>query len=280
VPFPFCRLDRVLAGTGIAHGGVMPSLFCGARNPAHTRVAGGADAEVVAAAVALGEELARSTTFLYVDEDDEALRDLLRETGFASFRTGTASILDVPAGGLEEYLARFRSDRRSAIRRERRKVRDAGFELAVEPFTESLAAELVPLDQSVVRKYGDEWSPEEVEAMYDPLLRYLTPRASVVTARLRGRLGGFLLLLRWRDELYARNVGFDYELQGRVPLYFTVVFYEPIAYAARAGVSRIDYVIASEDVKRSRGCRQVAQLGYVRCADPRAQRELARPRMP
>jgi predicted N-acyltransferase len=281
-PLPFCRLDRVLDRTGLVpervRGAVVPSLFCGGRNPAHTRVAAAADrarAEVVDAAVELGEELARSTTFLYVDEDDEALRELLRRHGFASFHTGTASALDVPAGGLDDYLARFRSDRRSAIRREVRAVREAGFELGVEPLTESLAGELLPLDLSVVRKYGGEWSPEEVEAEYAPLLRFLAPRAAVVTARLRGRLGGFLLLLHWHDELYARNVGFDYELQGRVPLYFSVVFYEPIAYAARAGAARIDYLIGSEKVKRSRGCRQLAQLGYVKCADPRVQRELA-----
>jgi len=65
-----------------------------------------------------------------------------------------------------------------------------------------------------------------------------------------------------------------------VPLYFSVVFYEPIAYAARTGAARIDYLIASEDVKRSRGCRQVAQVGYVRRAGLRVQRELARPRTP
>ena len=99
-------------------------------------------------------------------------------------------------------------------------------------------------------------------------------------------LVGFALLYRWRHELYARIVGFDYE---RLPpdsrVYFTIMFYEPIRYAITNGIKVIDYGLETGDAKVGRGCVLAPRWSVTyNAADPNAQNKaniqiLATPRV-
>ena len=294
-PFPFCRLDLVLEHTGAdreSSQAAMPNLFCGGRFPSHTRVAvdprRGPSERRAAVEEILGraEEAAReqglrSLAVLYVDEGDETLRQALEKRRFLVFASETASSLEVPAA-FEEYLARFDGRRRNAVRRDRRKLADAGVELSVRRLAPELLGELVALEANLNAKYGTPFDPVAARAGYEALLRLAPEHGLVSTAEIDGRICGFVLLLRWRDELYARQVGFDYERQGGLPVYFGVVFYEPIEYAIREGLARIDYATGAEATKRAHGCSQLRQYAYVRCFDgdlhTRLARELTRAR--
>jgi uncharacterized protein len=285
-PSSFYRTDQVLLrllGTRTAPVDdelreLLPTVLCGGRQSCHSRLLVDHSLpdddrrrvtrrmldELDGAADRIG---ASSLAFLYVDEDDVTLRSSLRDAGYAEFASGICSILEIRSSTFEEYLAGFKAGRRRVIREDLAKLESAGVELAVEPLTESLVPELAPLEAAVHRKYGD---PRELSAsrrMLTSLARDFGDRTTMSIARMGGRICGFAGLIRWRDEIHLRHVGFDYGLQGSVPVYFGAVFYEPVRFAQRSGAARIDYSIESADAKRRRGCRQILEYGYVRCLD-------------
>ena len=285
-PSSFYRIDEVLLrllGPGSAPGDdelgeLLPTVLCGGRQSCHSRLLVDRSlpdderrrvtrrmlAELDRAADRSG---AASLAFLYVDEDDETLRSSLRDTGYTEFASGICSILDIRSSTFEEYLASFKASRRRVIREDLAKLESAGVEFTVEPLTEALVPELAPLEAAVHRKYGDPRELSASQRMLTSLARDFGDRTAISIARMRGRICGFAGLIRWRDEIYLRHVGFDYGLQGSIPVYFGALFYEPVRFAQRTGAARIDYSIETADAKRRRGCRQIVEYGYVRCLD-------------
>jgi len=288
-PYPFCRLDWALSVAGADRQDAqlaMPSLFAGGRFPSHTRVVfdrrlptGDRDAALTAALDAVEDAAAsqglRSFGLLYVDETDQSARRVLDRRGLLAFASGVASSLDVPPA-FDDYLARQSGSRRNAIRRNRRKLAEAGVELAVRPVRHELVDQLVELGANVNAKYGTPYDAVAMRAWYEVLLGHFPEGALVASAEVEGSVCGYALLLRWRDELYARQVGFDYDLKGELPVYFGVVFYEPIEYAIREGIARIDYATGAVETKRAHGCVQLRQHAYARCFDVALQERLAR----
>lgn len=65
---------------------------------------------------------------------------------------------------------------------------------------------------------------------------------------------GFVILLHRSGRWSARQVGFDYDMKGNLPLYFETLFYGPVEAAASMGIQRIDFGLGSEEAKVSRGC--------------------------
>jgi len=61
-------------------------------------------------------------------------------------------------------------------------------------------------------------------------------------------------LIAYRGNVWTHHVGFDYEAQGTLPVYFGVLFYGVMDFAAEHGLRVLDYTFGSDDAKRSRGC--------------------------
>jgi uncharacterized protein len=289
----FYRIDMVLARligdaghpsrTGAeTFEALLPSLFCGGRTNAHSRVPvapslDSSSARRVTGQLLLGlEEQAEATGaaslgFLYVDADDLPLRGALEDAGYRCLRTGVRSILDVAWSSFVGYERGFSRNRRFSIRRERRMLAEAGVRYRIVRLSDELAPVLAPLELALHRKHGSSRTLDEAESALRFLARAHPDGTSVILASAGSRVVGFVVLVRWWDELYLRQLGLDYEWKGDLPLYFALVFYEPIQMALRWGVVRIEYSIEAEETKASRGCRQVEQLGYVKAlSDPAA----------
>jgi uncharacterized protein len=286
----YVRLDRVLeailarsevrGARGLASA-LMPNLFCGARPPSYSRLLTLpaessqrrrlVDRMLLEVEAAARDLAARSIWFPFVDEDDVGLRQGLLAAGYAEFPSAYCCILEVPAGGLQAYLRRFSSDRRTSILRELRRLQGAGVRLSVTAATEERVDELVPLRLSHARKHAIPTPPQHLADDLVRLIRRLPGRILLSQASSAGSLRAFALFIRSEEELYARYVGFDYQFQGKLPLYFAVLFYAPLDYAAAEGISRIEYGAASYEAKLSRGCRAIYQLSYVRCLEPELQ---------
>lgn len=291
-PLVFTRVDRVLSMLAAKRSpsrhpgddwlsGLLPNLLCGGRQAGYTSLprASGADADAAdrlldAAEAAASEAGARSIAFLYVDADDSLLRESLLAADFVEFFHTHRCLLDVPWDDFDGYLAEFSSSRRVAIKRELRKVADAGVSLETVPMTEELAPRLAELELNLVRKYGGPRTAEQLEHTLRTLARCLEGRMSLSVARSDGEIYGFASLARWGNALYARHVGFDYDFQGKLPLYFSVLFYEPVRHSIQAGVARIEYGMESLEAKLSRGCRAVPLYGYVKAAERERQERL------
>jgi uncharacterized protein len=253
---------------------LLPAMICGGRHLGRTRILTREDRadedadridRLLAAAERLGrEEGARCLAFLYVDERDRALRAVLHRRGYASHRSGSYSWLPVPAGGLEAHLGAVSAHRARRIRAERRELRAAGVRCAIEPLTADLIPRLAELETALLTKYGLSWSAAQSVAILEQVLAVFGSEALVSLALLDGAVVGFGLLLRHRDHWYAHRAGFDYAAQGSLPLYFDVLYYQPIESAPVAGISTIHYGTGSVAAKRSRGCSTVDQYAYVR----------------
>ena len=141
---------------------------------------------------------------------------------------------------------------------------DAGVELQVGRLRREDVPVLTALEYNLVRRYRSARSRELVEATLLNIATHLAASTLLVTAKHDEAVRAFALFIAWRDELYARHVGFDYDFQAKLPLYFATLFYQPAQAAPEEGVKRIHYGIASDEAKLSRGCRAVAQFAYAK----------------
>lgn len=272
-----CVLDRVLRldGRGPALAELLPNLVCGglltsrSRLPVDPRLTQPARAaraaDLVAAAELAARRLgARSLAWLMVDAGDEVLTAVLDSAGYRGYANGERAVLDVRWSSFDGYLGSLRPSWRSSVRREMRALDRAGVTISSVPLTAELVPDLARLELDVLRRHGSHREPAMVERSLRLLTERLGGSALLTLARLAGRPCGFLLLLPWRDELHARNVGLDYAVQGRLPLYFGTCFYHPIRLAVARGLRAIDYAGGSTAAKAARGCRLVPQRLYVK----------------
>ncbi|GAA1429167.1 hypothetical protein GCM10009601_43840 [Streptomyces thermospinosisporus] len=287
-PWPFMRVDRTVRMLAAA-GGVEPDehtaravdtllptrLFGGRRVPDTALVTAAGVPEhrrrqLITELVAAGEDDARaagaaSSAFLFVAAADTALREVLRERGYAEVPTAHYSTLRLPGPGFENYLRLLPSDRRRKVRYERRRLEVAGVGFEVEPLTPALTGELVPLLLKHGEKYGHAYTPEAMSRTLHLHATHCGDAAEVITARSPdGAVRGFSLVVRRGTRLYIRLTGYDYDWQGKLPLYFALCFYEPVEHAGRIGATTLDYAVASESTKLSRGCTQERRFGYVK----------------
>ncbi|MGW1052033.1 GNAT family N-acetyltransferase [Streptomyces sp. NPDC002521] len=283
-PYVFCSPGRVTAAiherlTGKAAdwpAALMPALACGGRNPSHTKAGVSTDLppqqqrEALHELVAAAEHTAwqadlEAVSFLYVDEDDTLLRQVLTSRQYTALPGQTAYSLEVPADGrFDTYLARFPSRHRVKIRKEVRVLAEAGVTYCTQPLTDELIEQIAPLETALYAKHGTPADPGAFLAVLRSVATNAEPAARVTTAHLDGELAGFVLTFTHGGQLYARQGGLDYAAKGRLPLYFGLVYYELLRLAMAEGLTHIHYSTGSDEVKMSRGCTPVCQFAYVK----------------
>lgn len=169
----------------------------------------------------------------------DAVRRLARVRAVtASFDTAE-SIVQPTGGGIEGYLADRTSKQRAKIRREMRAFDDTGWSVRAAPMTECLDV-VSRLASNVERRYGHE-TP-------DVLLKRLLRREAthvggqeltLICEDLDGVPVACTVNYCWRDTMYSRVVGLDYERLGRSFAYFNVLLYRCIEAAAERGLNRL-----------------------------------------
>lgn len=291
-PWDFYRLDRVLDRLGriaghdgtawsdqaSAAGEVLPSLLCGGRHTSYSRLLVRPDLdprEANAVTMALLREVddlaaelgARSAGFMFVDDGDDRLAACLASNGYERFPHGRASSLEVTFADLDDYIAHFSKKRRWSVRKEIRQLAEAGVTFRVRPLDEDTIQQIVPLEIQLEARYGVDDDFESAARNHRIVSRHLGEGIRTVAAEADGRIRGFINVAPWRDDLIVRQAGFDYPFQGRLPLYFGVLFYALVPYAIETGIRRIHYSVESEAAKRSRGCRATSQYGFAKAFD-------------
>ncbi|MEV7090305.1 GNAT family N-acetyltransferase [Streptomyces sp. NPDC093085] len=260
-----------------AHGdpaSLLPSLVCGGRHLGRTRPLAGPDAlpSDVAALVAHAEGLAAergaaSVCFPHVDERDTGLIALLRGRGYVSHPSAHYAWLPIPAGGREQFLAEMSKHRRRRVRLERRALDEAKIDVRVEPLTPELVPRLGELDCNLLRKYGNPASPEHSAGLIGWIGEVMGDDVMVSVARKDGVPIGFGMVLRsrsrGREEWFGHRAGFDYEAQGKLPLYYDVLYYRVLEAAAEQGVGVLHAGIGSVEAKLARGCLAAREHSFL-----------------
>jgi uncharacterized protein len=259
---------------------LMPHLLLGGRHTAHSRlllarglpeaVQAEATAAVLSEVASLGAEVgARALAFMFVDEDDR-LREDLGGQGYLPFLHAQAGVMDIDFGTFDGYLDRLSRHRRSRIKKELRSFAEAGVEFSSHPLGE-VVEEVTPLGMALETRYGVEGDTVAAARRSHQIVSdALGERAVALTAEQGGKIRGFAVAMRHGDSLVLRSSGFDYEFQGRLPLYFGVAYYHVVEYALASGVRQVFYSIESTQAKKSRGCRIISEYGMVRALDDQA----------
>ncbi|MFD4624261.1 GNAT family N-acetyltransferase [Streptomyces sp. NPDC058475] len=255
-------LDEVAQGDPAA---LLPSLVCGGRHLGRTRPPAGPDAlpsdveALVERAEQLGAERGAVTVcFPHVDVRDTGLVALLRRRGYRSHLSAHYAWLPIPPGGWDQFLEEMSKHRRRRVRLERRALAEAKVEVHLEPLTKALAPRLGELDCNLLRKYGNPASPEHSAGLLSWISEVMGDDAMVSVARKDGSIIGFGMVLRSRargeEQWFGHRAGFDYDAQGKLPLYYDVLYYRVLEAAAREGVSVLHAGIGSVEAKLARGC--------------------------
>lgn len=172
----------------------------------------------------------------------------------AAFETGEAEIA-VAGSTLEDHLAQLPRSRRKQAKSDLRAFRGAGWDVREERLLR-IVDEAAPLLANVERKYGR-------MATVPGLVRHLRTQATSLDGRdvvftcrdARGTLAGYFLAYRWRDTLYGRLNGFDYDRLRGGREYFALSFYAPLAYAAGHSLRCLHLGIGALEAKVMRGAR-------------------------
>ncbi|MBM7775511.1 hypothetical protein JOD54_005715 [Actinokineospora baliensis] len=283
-PFPFLRpdahIERIAGNRGLAAdldlGALLPSLVCGQRRGAESRLLlsdrlTGADrCDAADLAVRTAEDLAAeegmsAVAFLFVGADDVDLHDVLQHRGYLSFPGDTQAVLPVPTGGFDAYLAELTKNRRAAVRKEKRKVADAGVGFSVVPAERADLDTLLSLEAQLLGKYGHEPDVGAMSAMHVEVAKRFPGAVDYLLAHDKvGKTIGFVQLIRKDHIIHPRSVGFDYTFRAELPLYFELVYYQTIQYAMDRACGAIDYSVEAEHAKATRGCRMIRLSTYIK----------------
>jgi len=133
-------------------------------------------------------------------------------------------------------------------------LREGGITITVEPLTRDLIRTVAPLVANLHNKYEIDDDCDACIARLRFLRKALKESTYGVVARAGDRVVGFMELIVHRGNAWANHAGFDYEAQGTLPVYFGVMFYGVMDFAAEHDLRTLDYSFKTEDAKRSRGC--------------------------
>lgn len=165
--------------------------------------------------------------------------------------------LEIPEGGWDEYLAKFRNKQRHTIRMERRKFTDANLTVSHVALKECWQL-LGEASVSLLRKYGHDATLEGEFACMRHMIDELGDRARVAVCHESGafeKLSGFCVYYEHGDTVYLRWPGFDRTRLRGVYEYFNTLFYSQIERARETGIRWLHAGAAASPAKALRGAR-------------------------
>lgn len=254
--------DEALELAGGTVASLLPTLLIGGRHMGNSTMLVAEDAPAGTPELLLrtAGDLAdrfrvRSTSAVFVANSDERFSTALRNAGYSPFGVNRYSSLTLAPGGFEAWVGAFAKKKRWKIRDERRRIVEAGFRSRVLPLSDVDLNRLGQLETELLQKYGHVWNPEQSVETFERIVSVFGDDAMVSVVERDSVAAGFVLLLRRGGRWSARQVGFDYKMQGHLPLYFETLFYGPVKAAPSMGISRIDFGLGSEEAKGFQGLR-------------------------
>ncbi len=208
--------------------------------------------ELVDAALRIGEQTPGTVLiFPYLTPGGKELLRGLRDSEFVL--DGVEAELVVGSGGLDGYVDRLTSDRRHKVRRELRRFAEARWRVTHEDLHGCIDEAAVIL-ANIQNKYGHGASPNAMRRLLTTQIDGVGDGHVVIGIRdAAGELAGMSLCYFWRDHLYVRMVGFDYERLRAADEYFNLAFYEPIRLMESRRLRCLHLGPATLDAKVRRG---------------------------
>ncbi|GAA3296758.1 GNAT family N-acetyltransferase [Dactylosporangium vinaceum] len=191
---------------------------------------------------------------LYLPDRALELLAPLLGPGDRRFVVDAEAVIAVPEGGLPAYLADLPGKRRATVRRDQERFDRSGC-LLQESDLADCYADLGRLSAHLLGRYGRHVDPDAEVHRFQRQAASTAGMNRVFLARRDGRLVGFAHFLIQDDIMYARSGGFDYSIAREAALYFNLVYYTAIRYAAQRGVKFVNYGCDALQAKVFRGAR-------------------------
>lgn len=201
------------------------------------------------------------------DEEPLAARGLLRRVG-CQFHWHNAGYRD-----FADFLDGFRAERRKKVRRERRRVAEAGIALRVLHGGEVSEREWALFHRLYEDTFHRHGGPPTLSAgFFTEIGRSLGPQVVLILATHERRDVAAALCLRSGDTLYGRHWGCEAEYNG---LHFEACYYQGIDYCIRHGLQTFEPGAQGEH-KVWRGFRPTLTRSMHWLAHPEFRRVIAR----
>lgn len=266
------RLDKMLPGTPAA-AALPQALMCGTWFNSSVLVSGelsaaaaaDARADVVAAAVALGQEWAATAVFFpFLDAADTALRATLRDTGFIEFPAPDRHVFDCDHPSYDAYVAALRSKHRNRLRKELATVDSAGLRTGAVTVDDANVEHVAWLAHQLEGKYDQQSTVDQMADWFAAIARH-----TETTAYVAGPPGeppiAMSMWVTHQDRRYGFHAGFDYQRAQGLPLYSLVGYHLPIRDACdRDDITVLEYGVGSDQAKLLRGTTALPQVLCVR----------------
>jgi predicted N-acyltransferase len=175
------------------------------------------------------------------------------------------------ASTFDEYLASFDSKQRNQVKRELRRVREAGIvveTLAPEGHTRDVARAMHRFYESTVDKHGP-WGRHYLnEAFFEAVAERFNDRLAWVVARdeRTGRLVGGAFNVAKGKRMYGRYWGASVDVPN---LHFVICYYEGIRACIERGIDVFEGGAGRDEHKRTRGFRPALTRSAHWLADAR-----------
>jgi predicted N-acyltransferase len=186
-------------------------------------------------------------------EAHDPLRDALKEDGFEELFFTYDNRIDTEVRDFDAYFDRFPGKPRRNFKSELRRVEREGYRFEVVRDFASIAPRIEQFYTTTYSKYGTEY-PFMPADFWRRVQQSMGPGAEAVVAYRGEELVGFSLLLHKGDEMFVYRTGRPPKVDGQEPpVYFNLVFYEPIRRAVELKVKRIWMSGGAWEAKKRRG---------------------------
>ncbi|HEU4322799.1 MAG TPA: GNAT family N-acetyltransferase [Roseiflexaceae bacterium] len=198
-----------------------------------------------------------------VEESDTELRQACTSHGLDELFLVYDNVLPTPFKRLDDYFALFPRKRRYNLRQEMRQAESAGFRFERIADFGALGPSFEKLYLATYSKYGEEYFLHP-PSFWEALPRHAGSRAEAIVAYKDSQPLGFVLLLHKGDTLWPYRVGRAEGGEKELPIYFNLVFYEPLKRAIELGTRRLVLGGGAWEAKRHRGTQGLALYSYFR----------------
>lgn len=223
-------------------------------------------AQIRALTLSALQEVSRSERvplcFYGVEGADSSLRQNLMSEGFEELFLYFDNYIDITFQDFDGYLAQFKSEPRRRFKQEMRQPEKLGYRFEVLTDFEHLSAEFERFYESTYSKYGEEHF-RHPPPFWTELSRKGAPVMEAIVAYRGDEPKGFVTLLKKGSLLWAYRAGRTDEGEKENPVYFNLVFYEPLRRAMELGTSRFWVSPGAWDTKRRRGARGHPIYSYI-----------------
>ncbi len=231
----------------------------------------GTDREDVDCAVALlskviveGERLGAASVALgFVQPGETALAVGAARVGMHPVPMATLASLPLPGRGLADVWASYGAKHRANVRRDRRRLAQAGLHAALVDAPLDRLDDLVALRCSHLRTHGKLPNHAVEREHLRMLLEDFGDLTTVVAGFAGDELVAFSAFLRDRDVVHSYMTGRRDARRDR-DIYFETTYYLPTELFADRGLSALSYGYGTEEAKRLRGCVLEPVMGYVK----------------